>query len=148
MKLNRFPETLAVVRLPVGTEVPDWAESSSIFSVTVTATETSLVCAARSVPGKAVHHKPFTAFAVDGQLEFGLSGVLVDLLTPLAEAEISVFTICTYDTDWVLVPVADADRAAEAWRGRGHEVDVAVPVKPSRKSKSSPTTSSRKGSKR
>ena len=151
MKLNRFPETLAVVRLPVGTEVPDWAESSSIFSVTVTATETSLVCAARSVPGKAVHHKPFTAFAVDGQLDFGLTGVLVDLLTPLAEEEISVFTISTYDTDWVLVPVADADRAAEAWRRRGHDVDAAVPVKPSRQSsRNQPAKNqpSRKGSKR
>jgi hypothetical protein len=134
VKLNRFPETLAVVRLGPGTEVPDWAESSSVFSVTATATETSIVCAARSVPGKSVHRKPFTAFAVDGQLDFGLTGVLVELLTPLAEAQISVFTLSTYDTDWILVPVDDAERVAEAWRGRGHEVESAVPAKPSRKS--------------
>lgn len=135
MKLNRFPETLAVVRLGVGTEVPAWAESSSVFSVTVTATETSIVCAARSVPAKSVHQKPFTAFAVDGTLDFSLTGVLVELLTPLAEEEISVFTLSTYDTDWILVPVADADRAAEAWRRRGHEVEPAVPVVTTRKSK-------------
>lgn len=141
MKLNRFPETLAVVRLGPGTEVPDWAESSSVFSVTATATETSVVCAARSVPGKSVHQKPFTAFAVDGRLDFALTGVLLELLTPMAEAEISVFTLSTYDTDWILVPVADADRAAEEWRRRGHDVEPAVPAKPSRKS-------SQKGAKR
>ena len=135
MKLNRFPETLAVVRLGPGTEVPAWAESSSVFSVTATATETSVVCAARSVPGKSAHQKPFTAFAVEGPLDFALTGVLVELLTPLAEAEISVFTLSTYDTDWILVPVADADRAAEEWRRRGHDVESAVPAKPSRKSK-------------
>ena len=133
MKLNRFPETLAVVRLGPGTEVPAWAESSSIFSVTATATETSVVCAARSVPAKSVHQRPFTAFEVEGPLDFALTGVLVELLTPLAAAEISVFTLSTFDTDWILVPAGEADRAVEEWRRSGHEVTVAVPAKPPRK---------------
>src|SRR5690606_32555116 len=88
VKLAVYPETLAVVRLGPGAEVPSWAESSSIFSITATASETSIVCAARSVPGKAVAQKPFTAFAVEGPLDFGLTGVLVELLTPLAEEQI------------------------------------------------------------
>jgi uncharacterized protein len=135
MKLSQFPETLAVVRLGPGTEVPSWAESSSIFSVTATATETSVVCASRSVPKKSVHQRPFTAFEVQGPLDFSLTGVLVELLTPLAEAEISVFTISTFDTDWILIPGDDADRAAEVWRGSGHEVIRAVPATPARKPK-------------
>ena len=128
MKLEQFPEKIAVVRLAPGAEVPSWAESSSLFSITATARETSLVCAARSVPKKAQQAGPFTAFAVEGPLDFALTGVLVELLQPLADAEISVFTISTFDTDWVLVPVGDADRAAEEWRGAGHTVDRAVPV--------------------
>ncbi len=56
--LRRFPEDLAVVRLGPGADVPDWAESSSIFSVTATATETSVVCAARQVPKKSRHAAP------------------------------------------------------------------------------------------
>jgi hypothetical protein len=59
--------------------------------------------------------------------------VLSALLAPLAEAGISVFTISTFDTDWILVPGAEADRAAEEWRRRGHTVVAAVPVTPSRK---------------
>ncbi|MGD9960274.1 ACT domain-containing protein [Nocardioides sp.] len=135
MKLNQFPENLAVVRLGPGTEVPSWAESSSIFSVTATATETSVVCASRNVPRKSVHQRPFTAFEVEGPLDFALTGVLVELLTPLAEAEISVFTISTYDTDWILIGADDADRAAEVWRRSGHEVTVAIPATPARKKK-------------
>lgn len=131
--LQQFPETLAVVRLGPGAEVPAWAESSSLFSVTATATETSLVCAARSVPTKSVHQRPFTAFAVVGPLDFALTGVLSTLLAPLAEAGISVFTLSTYDTDWILVPGGDADRAADEWRRRGHSVAPAVPVTPPRK---------------
>ncbi|WP_067434452.1 ACT domain-containing protein [Nocardioides jensenii] len=133
--LQQFPEKLAVVRLAPGAEVPDWAEASSLFSITATATETSLVCATRSVPTKVVSQKPFTAFAVKGPIDFELYGVLVSLLQPLAEAKISVFTISTFDTDWILVPQGKADEAAEAWRRQGHTVAVAVPVTPPRKSK-------------
>lgn len=131
--LEQFPEKLAVVKLPPGAEIPGWAESSSLFSITATATETSLVCAGRSVPTKVLAHKPLTGFAVRGPLALDLVGVLSALLVPLAEAEISVFTISTFETDWILVPAKDADKAAEAWRGRGHTVAAAVPVKPSRK---------------
>ncbi len=133
MKLNQYPETLAVVRFGPGSEIPAWAESSSIFSITATATETSVVCAARNVPNKSVHKKPFTAFEVEGPLDFSLTGILSSLLAPLSEAGISVFTISTFDTDWLLVPVADADRAAEEWRRSGHEVAPAVPATPPRK---------------
>ena len=135
--LARYPESLAVVRLGPGADIPAWAESSSIFSVTATATGTSVVCAARDVPKKARHHKPYTAFAVvpeDGSADFdlssGVTGVLVSLLAPLAEAGVSVFVLSTFDTDWVLVPKNDADRAEDAWRRSGHEVVPAVPATP------------------
>ncbi|WP_309648358.1 ACT domain-containing protein [Nocardioides sp.] len=134
--LQQFPEKLAIVKLPPGAEIPEWAESSSLFSITATATETSLICAGRNVPTKQVAHKGLTAFAVMGQLDLTMVGVLAELLVPLAEAELSVFTISTYETDWILVPVAKAEVAAEAWRRRGHTVDLAVPVTPPRKKRS------------
>ncbi|WP_235738739.1 ACT domain-containing protein [Nocardioides alcanivorans] len=131
--LEQFPEQLAVVSLGPGAEVPAWAESSSIFSVTATAHGTTVVCAGRNVPNKAVSHKPLTGFAIKGRVDLNLTGVLVGLLTPLAEAEIPVFTVATYDTDWILVPKERAEAAAEEWRRRGHTVAPAVPVKPNRK---------------
>lgn len=127
-RLARYPETLAVVRLGPGAEVPAWAESSSVFSVTATATETSVVCAARSVPRKSRHERPFTAFEVAGPLDFAQVGVLAALLVPLAEAGLSVFVLSTFDTDWILVPADRADTAEEEWRRRGHTVASATPV--------------------
>lgn len=128
--LARYPEKLAVVRLGPGSDVPPWAESASLFSVTASATETSVVCSARDVPTKARAHKAYTAFAVEGVLEFGDVGVLVELLTPVADLGVAAMTISTFETAWILVPVGRADKVEEAWQKRGHTVARAVPAGP------------------
>ena len=130
LKLEQFPEKLAIVQLGPGAEIPKWAESSSLLSITATARETTVICANRSVPRKSTHVAPYIAFAVEGPLDPAMTGVLLSLLGPMAAAEISVFSLSTFDTDWVLVPIADAERAAQEWRDAGHEVALAVPVTP------------------
>ncbi|HWU31688.1 MAG TPA: hypothetical protein VN108_02375 [Marmoricola sp.] len=116
--IERFPETLAMVGLAPGAEIPAWAESASIFSITATATETSLICARRSVPKKAPQHGPLTAFLVkDGDLR---------ILTALGDIDVKV--ISTYAVLWVLVPIEHADAAEEAWRRSGQDVAPAVPA--------------------
>ncbi|HSE07690.1 MAG TPA: ACT domain-containing protein [Nocardioidaceae bacterium] len=130
--LLQHDEPLAVVRLGPGADIPDWAVSGTLLSVTATADETSLVCNHAGVPRKSRHEGPFTAFSVDGPLDFTLTGVLSALLGPLAEREIPVFTVSTFDTDWILVPADQAEQAAEQWRGSGHEVQSAnQPTDPS-----------------
>ena len=131
--LAEYPEKLAIVQLAAGADVPRWAESSSIFSVTATATETSLICAGRSVPTKTPSIKPLVAFRVVGQLEETMVGVLATLLAPLADAGIPAYTFSTYETDWILVRVVDAEKAGEEWRRRGHTVSAAVPATPGKK---------------
>jgi hypothetical protein len=126
--LNQYPEKLIVASLSAGADVPDWAESASLFAIIATATETTVICAGRSVPKKVRQHGPFTAFAVAGTLDFALTGVLHGLLGPIAEEEISVFTVSTFPTDWILVPTEKAVAAAEAWRRRGHTVAIAPVV--------------------
>lgn len=142
--LASYPEKLAIVKLPPGAEVPRWAESSSLFSVTATATETSLVCAGRSVPTKTPSIRPLIAHRVVDELEPGQIGVLVSILAPLAEAGIPAYTLSTFETDWILVRVSDVEAAAEAWRRRGHRIGAAVPVKPSTPKPASSPKKSRK----
>jgi hypothetical protein len=128
--LHRYPEKLVVASLAAGADVPAWAESSSVFAVVATAAETTVVCAGRSVPRKVPQAGPFTGFAIEGPLDFGLTGVLAGLLAPLAEAGISIFSLSTFSTDWILVPMDRADDAAEEWRRRGHVVVSALVTTP------------------
>jgi uncharacterized protein len=126
LTLLHHPEHLAVVRLGPGSEIPAWATSATIFSVTATADETSVVCARHGVPRKAKQEGPYVAFSVEGPLDLALTGVLSRVLLPLAEADVPVFTLATFDTDWVLVPVGQAERATEAWRRAGLVVRPAL----------------------
>ena len=113
------PEHVSVVRLPGG-ELPqfDWTPGP-FASLTRTPDETSVVCLTANVPAGSRAEGPFTLVEVAGPLSFGAVGVFTEVLDPLAAAEISVLGFSTYDTDWVLVPVADAGAAAAAWRRAG-----------------------------
>ncbi|MCW2812765.1 MAG: hypothetical protein JWN84_220 [Nocardioides sp.] len=126
--LHQFPEKLAVLRLAAGADVPEWAESSSLFSITASATETSLVCAGRSVPTKVPGDRGLIGFTVADPGASSTAGVLVELLTPLAEDGVTVHTITTFSTVWVLVSSTDLERATEAWRRRGFTVEPAPPA--------------------
>lgn len=134
MKLHSHSTPVAVCRLAPGTDAPEWAvaKPAPVMSITYTAGETSVVCAADAVPSKVTSEGPFCAFEVAGPLDFALTGVLAKLLEPLNDDGISVFTISTYDTDWILVPVGKAAQAEEAFRRYGHRVtssEVATKIK-------------------
>ena len=45
---------------------------------------------------------------------FALTGVLASVLNPLAAAEIGIFALSTFDTDWILVRAESVDAAAAA----------------------------------
>lgn len=116
--IERFPETLAMVGLAPGADIPTWAESASIFSITATATETSVICARRSVPKKAPQHGPLTAFIVKD----------ADLKHLAALEGIDAMVVSTHGALWVLVPIDQADAAEDAWRRSGQDVVPAVPA--------------------
>ena len=122
--LAEHAEPVCVVRLPAGSSLPAWADGAPLVSVTWTRDETSVVCAARAVPdtlpGSVIG--PYAAFRVVGTVDHGLTGVLAALLAPLAEAEIPILVVATYDTDWILVPAHHAAAASACWTGAGHRV--------------------------
>ena len=78
-----------------------------------------MVCLTANVPAGARTEGPFTVVEVAGPLAFGAVGVFAEVLEPLVAAEISVLGFSTFDTDWVLVPAAEARDAADAWRRAG-----------------------------
>lgn len=59
---------------------------------------------------------------VVGTLDFSLTGILASIANPLAEAKISIFSISTFDTDYVLVKDVSLDFACKVLRSNGMEI--------------------------
>jgi hypothetical protein len=129
MNLVLLPDLIGVCRLDPKTPLPTWAtaDSSALVSVTRTASELSIVCAQENVPQGVRSERDWRCLMVKGPLDFGLTGVLSALLTPLAEAGVSVFALSTFDTDYLLVRAAQLDLAVETLSAAGHPVVAAVP---------------------
>jgi len=56
----------------------------------------------------------WSCFMVLGPLDFQLTGILSGLASVLAEANISIFAVSTYDTDYILVKTNQAEAARNA----------------------------------
>lgn len=123
LTLEILPEELAVCRLPADATLPSWAQAGSLFALTRTPDELSVVCAASDVPDGVDAVNGWRAFRVRGPLPFHLTGILASLARPLAEAGIPLFALSTYDTDYVLVQGRQLDAALDALRQAGHHVD-------------------------
>lgn len=119
--LELLPGTYAVCRLPVGVALPEWARGA-FYSVTVTPSELSVVCEAVSVAAEVPHEPGWRCLKVGGTLDFSLTGILASLAVPLAEAGVSLFSLSTFDTDYVLVKIDRLEAAVVALEGAGHTV--------------------------
>ena len=120
LTLSVLPETLAVCRLGPDDALPPWAGAGELRAVTRTASELSIVCRDASVPPAVTANRGWRAIAVDGTLDFALTGVLAALASPLAAAGVSIFAVSTYDTDYVLVQQETLERAVAALAAAGH----------------------------
>jgi hypothetical protein len=92
--------------------------------MTRTEDELSIVSSTTDVPSGVNAEMGWRCLRVEGPLSFELTGIVAGLSAPLARAEIPIFVVSTYDTDYLLVRTHDLERACDALRGQGHTVDV------------------------
>ena len=95
------------------------------MSITRTVDELSVVCLADEAPEGSRSEGPYALMRVAGSMELGLTGVLASIAAPLATAGVPIFSVATFDTDYLLVRAADRDRAEKALIAAGHQVTPA-----------------------
>ena len=103
LTISILPESLAICQFPKNTLIPHYVSASIFFSITQTEDELSIVCDQSVVPANVKKVEDWRAFKVEGPLDFSQVGILSSLATPLAENQIPIFAISTYDTDYLLV---------------------------------------------
>ncbi|HUA86605.1 MAG TPA: ACT domain-containing protein [Bryobacteraceae bacterium] len=111
MRMELLKSEFSISRLDADAPLPEWPRGD-FFSVTRTAEELSIVHQGRG----------FRCLKVEGPLDFSLVGILASLTATLARAEVPVFAISTFDTDYLLVRTEQIERAIAALEENGHDV--------------------------
>jgi uncharacterized protein len=113
LSLTVLSGKLAICHLGKEVRIPSWATGNPFYSISKTADELSVVCPENSVPNGVRCEKNWKAFKVEGPLDFELTGILASLANPLAKANISIFALSTYQTDYLLVKEDKFEQAVE-----------------------------------
>lgn len=109
-------------RLDPAAAVPSWAIGGAFHAIVRTPAELSIVCSSDDVPAGVRAEKEWRCFSLAGPIAFDETGVLASLAAPLAAADVGIFTISTFDTDYVLVPGRKLEAALLALEAAGHRV--------------------------
>lgn len=124
LTLRILPGAFAISRLSAGAPVPAWATGGHLLSMTRTRDELSIVSDESFVPEGLISERDWKCLKVEGTLDFSLVGILASIISPLAKAGISIFTISTYDTDYVLVKSANLATAASVLEESGLNISI------------------------
>lgn len=119
LRVVAMPGSYTICRFPPGDPVPSWL-GGPFTSVTRTPNELSIVCRTDRVPSDVRGEDGWRCLHLDETFDLSMVGVLRSVTEPLTAASVSVFTIATYDTDYVLV--RRFEEAVRALRVAGHEV--------------------------
>lgn len=124
MRLLLLEENYAVVKFKPNHGLPQWASDydGGLLSITFTPEELSIVCKEEKALVENAEHieKTWRCLKVEGPLDFNLTGILNELTKPLAEQQVSIFAISTFDTDYLLVKSNNIDKAIQALEQQGH----------------------------
>ncbi len=85
--------------------------------------EISLVCSSYLVPKNVIEQdNGWKAFRIQGVLDFSLIGILSKISTLLADNQIGIFAISTYNTDYILVKQGDFEKAISILQENGYNL--------------------------
>ena len=111
----------AVCRLAPDAAIPEWAGGPHFLSITRSVNELSIVCDQESVPAVIHAERDWACLQLQGPFPFEMTGVLAAILNPLAAAEVGIFAVSTFDTDYILVKGDRLEAANAALQNAGHE---------------------------
>lgn len=118
MELKKLDYDLTVCKVA---SIADIDLNARFFFLGKTDEEISLVCLTSDVPQHTTKRDDgWKGFRIEGILDFSLIGILSKLSGILAENEIGLFAVSTYNTDYILVKREDFGRAVNVLSEAGY----------------------------
>lgn len=120
MELKKLPYELSVCKVK---ELCSEILEDEFFFIGKTDEELSLVCMTEHVPLKVEKRDDgWKAFRIQDVLDFSLIGILAPIAKILADNQIGIFAVSTYNTDYILVKKENFDKALDILIYAGYSV--------------------------
>ena len=120
MELKTIDHQLTVCKV---TEISSIDLDTDFYFIGKTDEELSLVCKTEDTPQNTVEREDgWRGFRIQGVLDFSLVGILSKLSGILAEHQIGIFAVSTYNTDYILVKEENYERALTVLASEGYTV--------------------------
>ena len=85
--------------------------------------EISLVCDTNNLPSNILSRDDnWKAFRIEGVLDFSLIGILSKISSLLAEKNIGIFVISTYNTDYILIKKENFSKAIKLLKDNDYQI--------------------------
>lgn len=115
-------ERYAVCKLPPKAPIPTGFLYKPFFAITRTSDELSVVLPEKEAQPEWTCEPGWRMLQVNGPLAFDMVGVVATISAPLAKANIPIFVISTFDTDYLLVKDDHLEASIQQLEIQGHNV--------------------------
>lgn len=120
MELKIIEDSLTVCKLA---STDDIDLSKDFYFIGKTDEEISLVCRTDDTPEHTTEREDgWRGFRIQGVLDFSLIGILAKISGILAENEIGIFAVSTYNTDYILVKEENYEKALKVLAAAGYDI--------------------------
>lgn len=122
LTLKLLTSSFDIYRLPAKSPLPQQIFTVDYYFIGKTKEELSLVVPQTITIKSDKVEKDWQALMIVGPLDFSLTGILSKIASKLAEENISIFALSTFDTDFILVKSDKITRAIEVLQNNHYKI--------------------------
>jgi hypothetical protein len=111
--LQLINKKFIIHKLNPNSKIPGQIFNSDIYFITKTDAELSIVCDKKIKINSQKKSTDRACIKIIGPLDFSLVGILYEISSILTKANISIFVISTYDTDYIFIKSENLKEAKE-----------------------------------
>lgn len=120
--LQLLEQTFTIHSLDHNADIPPEVLRSKVFFIGKTYDELSIVCDDSINIASNEQEHGWAALEFVGPLGFSMTGILANLAAVLAKAKISIFSISTFETDYILLKRNHVQNAISELRSAGYKI--------------------------
>lgn len=121
LKLQLLNEKFAISKMPQFAELPSVFAKGEMCFVMRTDDDLTIISPEFMAPDNGQQEIGYRCIRIAGQTPSNETGILSSLIKPLTEAEISIFAVSTFTSDYIFLMEEHLVKATQALQHAGHE---------------------------